>query len=129
MSKENQKIIYLDIKAIKFPVTAIASILHRISGFFLFIAIGPILWLLNLSLSSEAGFYIISNLLLKNNYIFKFLAWIMMIILSYHMIFGIRQILMDFGCIKQTLSIGRISANIVFMLVIFLSVYIGIYIW
>lgn len=129
MSKEKQKVIYLNIRTIKFPVTAIASILHRISGFFLFISLGPILWLLRLSLSSEEKFCTISNFLLKNNCIFKFLTWIIITILIYHVIFGIRQILMDFGYLQQTLLIGKISAYIVFIIVIFLSIYMGICIW
>lgn len=129
MSKEKQKIIYLNIKSIKFPITAIASILHRISGFFLFIMIGPILWFIRLSLLSEEKFYIITHFLLKNNYIVKFLIWIIITTLSYHIIFGIRQILMDFRCLNQTLLTGKISAKIVFILVILLSIYIGIYLW
>lgn len=129
MLKKKQKAIYLNIRTIKFPITAIASILHRVSGFFLFIIIGPILWLLKLSLSSEEEFYKINNFLVKNDCFFKVLAWIIMIILSYHIVFGIRQMLMDFGFLKQSLLMGKISANFVFMLVVLFSICIGIYIW
>ena len=37
-------------------MTAIASIVHRITGVFLFLGIGYLLWLLDLALDSEAGF-------------------------------------------------------------------------
>ncbi|CAD83394.1 succinate dehydrogenase cytochrome b-556 subunit [Candidatus Blochmanniella floridana] len=129
MLKNNLKPIYLNIKAIKFPITAIASILHRISGFILFIMIGPILWILKLSLSSIENFTKINTFLTVDNYCFLFIRWIIIIIFSYHIVFGVRQILMDCGFIKQTLSMGKISARVVFILVICLSVYVGIYIW
>ncbi|ADV33723.1 succinate dehydrogenase, cytochrome b556 subunit [Candidatus Blochmanniella vafra str. BVAF] len=127
MLNNNLKFIQLDIKTIKFPITAIASILHRISGIFLFIMIGPILWVLRKSLHSEDNFYKISNLLLINNYLFLFVKWSVTIALSYHIIFGIRQMLMDFGFLKQTLLVGKISAIIVFILVISLFIYIELF--
>lgn len=129
MLKNNRKTINLNINTIKFPITAIASILHRISGFFLFIIIGPILWILRLSLISEDNFSKINGFLLSNHCIFKFLIWIIIIIFSYHLAFGIRQILMDFGCLKQNLLIGKVSAVFVFVTVICFSICIGIYIW
>ncbi|MGL5372028.1 MAG: succinate dehydrogenase, cytochrome b556 subunit, partial [Plesiomonas shigelloides] len=50
-----QRPVNLDLKTISFPITAIASILHRVSGVITFIALGILLWLLSLSLSSEQG--------------------------------------------------------------------------
>ncbi|URJ30302.1 succinate dehydrogenase, cytochrome b556 subunit [Candidatus Blochmannia vicinus] len=129
MIKENKKPIHLNIRTIRFPITAVASILHRISGILLFIIIGPILWLLKLSLSSNNEFYKIYNFLLLNCYISKFLFWIITIVMMYHVIAGIRQILMDFGYLEQTLLIGKISVKIIFVLTILLSVLSGILIW
>ncbi|URJ24737.1 succinate dehydrogenase, cytochrome b556 subunit [Candidatus Blochmanniella camponoti] len=129
MIKKNQRPIYLNIRTIRFPITAIASILHRISGILLFITIGPILWMLKLSLSSNNEFCKIHRFLLMNHYIFQFMFWIVTILLSYHIFAGIRQILMDFGCLNQTLLIGKISAKIIFVLTILLSIFIGILIW
>lgn len=129
MNKNNFKTIYLNISAIKFPITAVTSILHRISGFFLFIAIGPILWILRLSLISETSFSKINNFFLVNDGICKFLSWVTIMIFSYHMIFGIRQILMDFGFLKQTLFMGKISSNFVLVMIMCLSICFGIYIW
>ncbi len=45
-----------DLKTIRFPVTAIASILHRVSGVITFVAVGILLWLLGTSLFSWEGF-------------------------------------------------------------------------
>lgn len=129
MIKENQKPIHLNVRTIRFPITAVASILHRISGILLFIIIGPILWLLKLSLSSNNEFCKIYDFLLKNYHILKFLFWIITITIIYHIVAGIRHMLMDFGYLHQTLLIGKISAKIIFILTILLSVLSGILIW
>ena len=51
---------YLSLQALLFeirlPVTGWISILHRISGALLFVALIWLLWMLDLSLASEAGF-------------------------------------------------------------------------
>ena len=51
---------YLNLQAlifeIRLPVTGWVSILHRISGALLFVALVWLLWMLDLSLSSEAAF-------------------------------------------------------------------------
>lgn len=127
--QKNKKPINLNITTIDFPVTAIVSILHRISGVFLFLTIGPMLWLLRLSLYSCDMFYKINNFLLINNNLFKFFLWNVITIFSYHVIAGIRQILMDFGILEQTWLIGKFSAKITFGLVILLFIYTGILIW
>ncbi|MDU1086022.1 MAG: succinate dehydrogenase, cytochrome b556 subunit [Leclercia adecarboxylata] len=49
---KKQRPVNLDLKTIRFPVTAIASILHRVSGVITFVAVGILLWLLGTSLSS-----------------------------------------------------------------------------
>ncbi|MGL1161857.1 succinate dehydrogenase, cytochrome b556 subunit, partial [Vibrio parahaemolyticus] len=41
-----QRPVNLDLTTIRFPVTAIASILHRVSGVITFVAVGILLWLL-----------------------------------------------------------------------------------
>ncbi|MFN9940908.1 MAG: succinate dehydrogenase, cytochrome b556 subunit, partial [bacterium] len=46
----------LDLGTIALPVTAKASILHRISGVFLVAAVAVLLYVLDLSLSGEEGF-------------------------------------------------------------------------
>lgn len=127
--KKTKQLINLNITTIKFPITAIVSILHRISGILLFIIIGPILWLLQFSLSSYEKFYSITNFFLMNNNFFKFLLWNIITIFSYHIIAGIRQILMDFGYLSQTWLIGKFSAKIILGLVILLFIFNGIFIW
>ena len=48
--------VYLSMFQFAWPITALASIAHRASGIVLFAGIGYLLWLLDLSLSSQSGF-------------------------------------------------------------------------
>ena len=48
--------INLDLATIRFPVMAIASIFHRISGIGIFVLLPVIMWYLDKSLQSEASF-------------------------------------------------------------------------
>lgn len=116
--------IYLDLRNIKFTINAIISILHRISGFIIFISTSIILYVLKLSLSSPKNFTIIKMLL--NKPITKYIFLSVLITLIYHILSGMRHILMDFGFIKETLKIGKITAIIVFILTIIISICIFI---
>ncbi|MCE1787313.1 succinate dehydrogenase, cytochrome b556 subunit, partial [Enterobacter hormaechei] len=53
---KKQRPVNLDLQTIHFPVSAIVSILHRVSGVITFVAVGILLWLLGMSLSSQEGF-------------------------------------------------------------------------
>ena len=85
----------LDLTTVKFPLPAITSILHRISGVALFFGIGVVLYLLQLSLESEAGFERVTELLRATPV--KLMVWLILAGLLYHLIAGIKHLLMDWG--------------------------------
>ena len=85
----------LDLTTVKFPLPAITSILHRISGVGLFFGIGVILYLFELSLESEAGFERVLELLRATPV--KIMIWLTLAGLLYHLIAGIKHLLMDWG--------------------------------
>ena len=85
----------LDLTTVKFPLPAITSILHRISGVALFFSIGVVLYLLQLSLESEAGFERVTELLRATPV--KLMVWLILAGLLYHLIAGIKHLLMDWG--------------------------------
>ncbi len=85
----------LDLTTVKFPLPAITSILHRISGVALFFGIGVVLYLLQLSLESEAGFERVTELLRATPV--KLMVWLILTGLLYHLIAGIKHLLMDWG--------------------------------
>ena len=56
MTMSRERPVNLDLTTFSFPITAIASILHRVSGVILFFGSFILLALLGLSLENEAGF-------------------------------------------------------------------------
>lgn len=116
----------LDLGSLKFPPMAIASILHRISGILLFLLLPMMLYFLSLSLHSAESFEHLQTLL-ADPYP-KFLLWVFGAAWIYHVIAGIRHMLMDLGYGEQ-LNAGRRSAVVVIILAIILTVILGVWLW
>lgn len=116
----------LDISTIKLPITAYVSILHRISGVFLFAGMAVLLWLLDSSLDSQESFAAVRDI--SSNLIFKFVLWSVLAGLAYHTVMGIRHLIMDFG-VGESLKGGQWSARIALLLAIALMALIGAWIW
>lgn len=122
-----QRPVNLDLKTISFPITAIASILHRVSGVITFIALGILLWLLSLSLSSEQGF--VQAQAITDTLIVKFILWVILTALAYHVVGGVRHLLMDLGFGEENLAVASRSARIAFAITIVLSLLVGVLVW
>ncbi|MCP4954338.1 MAG: succinate dehydrogenase cytochrome b556 subunit [Photobacterium aquimaris] len=131
LSEQNVKVkkprpVNLDLQTIRFPLTAIASILHRISGVITFVSIAILLWLLNLSLSSPDGFTTAASI--TNSWLVKFVLWGILTALFYHIVFGIRHLLMDLGYFEE-METGLASTKVSFVIVAILSVFSGVLVW
>ena len=116
----------LDLGSLKYPPMAIASILHRISGIVLFLLLPMMLYFLYLSLHSEVSFMHLQTLLAEPYR--KLLLWSFGASWIYHVIAGIRHMLMDLGA-GEELEKARRSAVIVITLAIILTVFLGVWIW
>jgi succinate dehydrogenase / fumarate reductase cytochrome b subunit len=116
----------LDLRTIRFPLTATASIIHRISGVITFISIGILLWLLNLSLSSPIGFAKAADIM--DGFIVTFIMWGILTALAYHIVVGVRHLMMDLGYFEE-LESGELSAKIAFVITAVLSVLAGVLVW
>ncbi|SFR02124.1 succinate dehydrogenase subunit C [Enterobacter sp. kpr-6] len=124
---KKQRPVNLDLTTIQFPVTAVASILHRVSGVITFVAIGLLLWLLGLSLSSEEGFASASAIM--GGFFAKFIMWGILTALAYHAVGGIRHALMDVGYLEETFAAGKRSAWISIAITVVLSLLAGVLVW
>ncbi|WBT56894.1 succinate dehydrogenase cytochrome b556 subunit [Kosakonia oryzendophytica] len=124
---KKQRPVNLDLATIRFPVTAIASILHRVSGVITFVAVGILLWLLGLSLSSQEGFLTASAIM--GSFFVKFIIWGILTALAYHAVGGIRHMLMDLGWLEETFEAGKRSANLSFVITVVLSILAGVLVW
>ncbi len=116
----------LDLGTIKFPITALGSITHRVSGVILFFSSFVLLWALDVSLASEAGFEAITSA--TDGFLGKTIAWSISTSLTYHALAGIKHLIMDLG-IGETMRGGKIGATLVFMISASLSVLWLIILW
>jgi succinate dehydrogenase / fumarate reductase cytochrome b subunit len=116
----------LNLMTIKFPVPAIASILHRISGLLLFIFIPFLLWALQTSLDSSGSYQNLITYL--SNPLSKFIIWVFIISFTYHLFAGIRHLVQDFG-LGESLKASRMSAYIVMILTLVVAICIGVWLW
>jgi succinate dehydrogenase / fumarate reductase cytochrome b subunit len=116
----------LNLFTIRLPVPAIISILHRISGFFLFLLIPASLWLLHYSLTEE-GFDSIQQSM-NNSMMLHAIIWLVLMPFLFHLVAGIRHLLMDIGC-GTSLKGGRRSAWLTFIVTFLLVVLAGIWLW
>ncbi|MBZ6397149.1 MULTISPECIES: succinate dehydrogenase cytochrome b556 subunit [Pantoea] len=124
---KKQRPVNLDLSTIRFPVTAISSILHRVSGVITLVALGILLWLLGLSLSSPEGFQHAATIM--DGFFAKFIMWGILTALAYHAVSGIRHMLMDFGYLAETLQVGKRSAYMTFVITVVLAILAGVLVW
>ena len=113
----------LNLLSIRFPVTAISSILHRISGVVLFLALPLLLWMLDQSLQGQAAFDALKACVLSPYGII--FTWIVTVAYFYHIVAGVRHILMDIG-IGESLSGGKAGAWIVILLSLAFAIWYSI---
>lgn len=84
--------VYLDLRRIRQPVTAIVSFLHRVSGAFLFLCIPFFLAVFEASLAGPDSFAATLG-----NPLIKFALFILLAAYFYHFFAGLRFLLLDLG--------------------------------
>jgi succinate dehydrogenase / fumarate reductase cytochrome b subunit len=116
----------LDLTSFNFPLPAITSILHRITGVALFVGVAFLLWALDRSLSGQAGFNQVAHIL--DGFFAKLIAWGIVSALLYHLVAGIKHLLMDLG-IGETLESGVRNARLTLIISAVLILIAGVWIW
>ena len=116
----------LDLRSLKYPPMAIVSILHRISGVVMFILMPVMLCFLAQSLESLESFDELQQHLMSPWC--KLILWGFGSAWAYHVMAGIRHMVMDFGLGESVLA-GRRSAVIVILLAALSTIFLGIWIW
>ena len=106
---EDHRPVYIDLRKINLPVSALISITHRLSGMYIFFITMPVmLALIYFSTESENSFNDLS-LFLKD---YKFILGLIVFsfcILWYHILSGVRHLLMD-AHIGESLIASKYSA-------------------
>ncbi|SRR5579883_135985 len=116
----------LNLFTIHFPIPAIVSILHRISGFVLFLIIPLLLWMLNASLSSMESFDALQAYLAEP--FIKFILWGSLSAFIFHLVAGVRHLLMD-GGVGESLKGSRIGSWSTIAISLILIILTGIWLW
>ena len=116
----------LDLSTVHFPVTANASILHRVSGIIIFFGIAILLLLLNCSLKSEVDFNRVMGYF--DGIFVSFIVWGILTAFIYHAVFGVRHMIQDLGHWEEMDS-ASLSAKLGFVLTAVLSVLAGVLVW
>lgn len=99
----NQRPVYIDLRKIKLPMSAFSSITHRLSGMYIFFISLPLfIGLLYLSTSSKSSY---DNLHLSLSEISFFSIFVLFsfLVLWYHILTGVRHLIMDFFHLGETL--------------------------
>jgi succinate dehydrogenase / fumarate reductase cytochrome b subunit len=123
---KDKRPVNLDIATIRLPITAYASISHRISGVLLVAASFLLLALFDLSLSGPQGFARAAEILQAP--LARVTAWGVLTAIIYHSLAGIKHLVMDFG-IGETLEGGILGARIVFALTAVGAIATGVFLW
>ena len=123
---KSQRPVNLDLRTIKLPITAYTSILHRASGVILFVGLAIMLYALDKSLASEEGFAQVKACMTSP--VAKLVIWGLLSALLYHLVAGVRHLIMDMG-VGETLEGGKLGSQIVLAVSAVIIVLAGVWIW
>lgn len=116
----------LSLTAFRWPVTALVSISHRVTGVALYAGILILLWMLQESLSSEESFIALRDVMYSPWC--RIIVWAVLAALAYHTVMGIRHLIMDFG-IGESLEGGRRGAVIAIIVAVICIALAGVWVW
>ena len=119
------KPVYINLFKIQLPLSALLSISHRVSGILIFFLVLPVsAYILNLLLASQDSFSSFVDVFNSSIFLRTFVLF-NILIFEYHVVAGIRHMLMDFHLVSETLSASNtsaITALIVFFVIALLTI-------
>lgn len=118
--------VFLNLTQIRLPLNALVSILHRVSGLFMFLTLPWVYCWLDKSLASAQGFRMVqdswSSVPMRVFLTLVVFAWI------YHALAGVRHLIMDFGY-AESLTASRVLSWLVLLVFTGVAIYVGAYLW
>ncbi|MEM6709417.1 MAG: succinate dehydrogenase, cytochrome b556 subunit [Pseudomonadota bacterium] len=118
--------VYLNLFQFAWPVAAIASITHRVTGAVLFFSSIGLLYLLDMALHSPAGFDEAAAILSSN--LARLALWVALVTLIYHLIAGIKHMLLDFH-FGDTPAASRTGSVTVFAATAVAAILLAGFVW
>ncbi len=117
---------FLTLYLIRLPVPALVSILHRISGLLMFLALPVLLWALQASLHSVVTYTELAGLLRHpaGKLFLLFMLWAFL----HHLCAGVRFLVIDLD-VGVKLGPARASAKSVLVASVVLTALLGVWLW
>jgi len=116
----------LNLLTIRLPIPALVSIMHRISGAFLFLLLPSLLWVLSQSLSSAES-YDLAQAILRHP-IVKLICLLVTWAYLHHACAGIRHLALD-AHYGLRLNYARATSRAVLIISALLTLRMGIWLW
>ena len=119
--------VYLDLTKIRLPMSAFSSITHRLSGMYVFFITLPLfLYVIYTSTLSKSSYELLL-MSLNTASVFSIFFYISVSIFWYHILTGIRHLIMDFFHIGESLKGANFSAIfVVFFWILTYSLFLGV---
>jgi succinate dehydrogenase cytochrome b subunit len=124
MNKKRPK--HLALHQIKLPLPGIVSILHRVSGLLLFIALPLLLWMLQYSLASIETYTELMDILAYP--LIKLILLGLLWAFLHHFCAGLRYLAIDAHLVRD-LARARNSSKVVMAVSLLLTVIAGVKLW
>lgn len=121
---------FSDLPGYRWPLAALVSGMHRISGLVLFLLLPLVIWMFDTSVTSEFSFArfsdaFVSGLGLLPGWLFKLVALAMIWAYLHHLFAGVRHLIMDVNHDAVTKEFGKLSAAVTLILSLGLTVVLG----
>jgi succinate dehydrogenase / fumarate reductase cytochrome b subunit len=121
---------FSDLPNYRLPLAGLVSILHRISGALMFVLLPFIIWMFDVSVSSEISYARFTSAFSQNTgllpgWILKLVALALIWAFLHHLIAGLRHLRMDMSHAAVTKESGKRSAAITLVLSIGLTLILG----
>lgn len=126
MNTADKRPINIDVFRYRYPITAIVSVLHRLSGVAIFLLLPFALWMLEQSLASAEQFQQL-KIYFTHSW-FTFVVWLTLAAVLYHLVAGVRHLLMDMGYGESKRG-GQIGSYIVLIIAALLIALAGVWLW
>lgn len=125
MSQSNRPV-FLNLAQIRLPLNALVSILHRVSGLFMFLTLPVVYCWLACVLDSPA--YMNSQDVSMGDGLWPYLGFVVILAWIYHALAGVRHLIMDFGYC-ESLYASRVLSWVVLVVFAAVAVYLGVCLW
>ncbi len=126
MAMSQSRPVNLDLKTIRFPIMAISSIIHRVTGVIMFLGAFVVMALLGMSLQGEEGFA--AAMAATDNFLVAFCLWGFVSVLGYHFVAGLKHLAMDLGHF-ETLETAPGAAKFTLASGVIIVVLAGVWVW